>query len=325
MEAIRCEGLAKSYGRTVAVDGLDLSVAPSQVYGFLGPNGSGKTTTMRMLLGLVRPTTGRAWLNGRPLPDPDGLARIGAMIEEPAFHPWMTGRRSLEALALYGPPLPHRDAVAAALDRVGLTPVAGRKVKTYSQGMRQRLGLALALLREPAVVLLDEPMNGMDPAAIREFRTTVRSLAAGGTTVFLSSHQMTEVEQVCDRVAVVKSGRVIAEGTPDDLTTAVVRIVLAPAEKDRARALLAGRFAVRTEGRGTLVVEGGDGRAVNATLGRGGVWAHQIRAERSGLEAAFLDLTGDADGSTGAAAGGHTAEVHASPAAGGTDDAPSPR
>ncbi|MFI1092038.1 ABC transporter ATP-binding protein [Streptomyces sp. NPDC020917] len=297
-EAIRCEGLGKTYGSQAAVDGLDLSVAANQVYGFLGPNGSGKTTTMRMLLGLVRPSTGRAWLNGRPLPDPDGLARVGAMIEEPAFHPWMTGRRSLDALALCGPPLPHPDAVDAALDRVGLMPVADRKVKTYSQGMRQRLAVALALLREPSLVLLDEPMNGMDPAGIREFRTTVRHLAATGTTVFLSSHQMTEVEQVCDRVAVVTSGRLIAEGTPDDLTTAVVRIVLAPAEQPSARELLAERFTVAAAGPDAIVVKGDDGRAVNETLGRGGVWAHQIRVERSGLEEAFLDLTGGAAADT---------------------------
>jgi ABC-2 type transport system ATP-binding protein len=292
MEKVRCDGLGKTYGGTVAVEGLDLSVGAGQVYGFLGPNGSGKTTTMRMLLGLIRPTSGRAWLNGRALPDPDGLAHVGAMIEEPAFHPWMTGRRSLEVLALYGPRLPRADAVADTLGKVGLASVADRKVKTYSQGMRQRLGLALALMRAPSVVLLDEPMNGMDPAAIREFRATVRCIADGGTTVFLSSHQLTEVEQICDRVAVVKSGRVIAEGRPDDLTATAVRVVLAPADQAAARTLLADRFPVRAEGSDALVVASGDGHAVNELLGRGEMWAHQIRVERSGLEDVFLDLTG---------------------------------
>ncbi|WP_308011787.1 ABC transporter ATP-binding protein [Actinacidiphila acidipaludis] len=291
METIRCAGLSKSYGGAAAVDGLDLAVGEAQVYGFLGPNGSGKTTTMRMLLGLVRPTSGRAWLNGRALPDPDGLARVGAMIEEPAFHPWMTGRRNLEVLALHGPPLPHTDAVAGALENAGLTSVADRKVKTYSQGMRQRLGLALALMRDPSVVLLDEPMNGMDPAAVREFRATMRSLADRGTTVFLSSHQLTEVEQLCDRVAVVASGRVVAEGRPRDMTAAVVRVVLAPADRTEARTLLAARFPVRDKGPDALLVGAGDGRAVNELLGRAGVWAHQIRVERSDLEDAFLDLT----------------------------------
>ncbi|CAG7650257.1 ABC transporter ATP-binding protein [Actinacidiphila bryophytorum] len=292
METVRCEGLGKTYGRAVAVGDLNLSVEAGQVYGFLGPNGSGKTTTMRMLLGLIRPTSGRAWLNGRALPDPAGLAHVGAMIEEPAFHPWMTGRRSLEVLALYGPPFRRADAVAEALGKVGLTSAADRKVKTYSQGMRQRLGLALALMRAPSVVLLDEPMNGMDPAAIREFRATVRCVADSGTTVFLSSHQLTEVEQICDRVAVMTSGRVIAEGRPDDLTTAVVRVVLAPADRAAARTLLSSSFPVRAEDSDALVVGSGDGHAVNELLGRGGVWAHQIRVERSGLERAFLALTG---------------------------------
>jgi ABC-2 type transport system ATP-binding protein len=134
MEVIRCEGLTKRYGGTVAVDDLDLVVEAGQVFGFLGKNGSGKTTTMRMLLGLITPSAGRAWVNGRPLPCPDGLARIGAIIEEPAFHPWLTGRRNLEVLALYGPPPPRGDAVDRALHRVGLSGVADRKVKTYFLG-----------------------------------------------------------------------------------------------------------------------------------------------------------------------------------------------
>jgi ABC-2 type transport system ATP-binding protein len=217
-EVIRCRGLTKRYGSTVAVDGLDLTVEAGQVFGFLGPNGSGKTTTMRMLLGLVRPTAGRAWLNGRRLPDPEGLARVGAMIEEPALYPWLSGRRNLEVLALCGPPLPHADAIDRALDRVGLTPVAGRKVKAYSQGMRQRLGLAAAILRDPTLLLLDEPTNGMDPAGIREFRSVLRSISGGGTTVFLSSHLLAEVEQVCDRVAVLHAGRLVEEGRIAELT-----------------------------------------------------------------------------------------------------------
>jgi ABC-type multidrug transport system ATPase subunit len=293
MTVIRCEGLTKRYGSTVAVDGLDLAVEPGQVFGFLGPNGSGKTTTMRMLLGLVRPTAGRAWVNDRPLPDPGGLSRIGAIIEEPAFYTWLTGRRNLEILALHGP----SGAVAGeALERVGLTAVADRKVKAYSQGMRQRLGLAAALLRHPPLLLLDEPANGMDPAGIREFRALVRSLADDGTTVFLSSHLLAEVEQVCDRVAVVNSGRLVEEGRVADLASArpVVRVVLDEAERDAALTLLAGR-PVRTDGPDTIVVQDAGGREVNEMLGRGGVWARQIRVERSGLEEAFLRLTEEGD------------------------------
>jgi ABC-2 type transport system ATP-binding protein len=274
------------------VDRLDLSVESGQVFGFLGPNGAGKTTTMRMLLGLITPTGGRAWVNERPLPDPGGLSRIGAMIEEPAFHPWMTGQRNLEVLALHGPPLSRARGIAAALERVDLTAVADRKVKAYSQGMRQRLGLAAALLRDPALLVLDEPTNGMDPAGIREFRALLRSLADDGTTVFLSSHLLTEIEQVCDRVAVVNQGRLVEQSRVGELASArpMVRVVLDEADHDTALRLLA-RWPVRTEGPGTLVVDDTEGREVNEALGRGGVWARQVRVERPGLEEAFLRLT----------------------------------
>jgi ABC-2 type transport system ATP-binding protein len=214
-EAIRCRGLTKRYGAITAVDQLDLSVPAGQVFGFLGPNGAGKTTTLRMLLGLIRPTAGEAWLNGQQVPDPGGLRGVGAIIEEPAFYPWLTGRRNLQVLALSGPALPGGPGpgpIAAVLARTGLTAAADRKVKTYSQGMRQRLGLAAALLRQPALLLLDEPSNGLDPAGIREFRTLMRSLAAAGTTVFLSSHLLAEVAQVCDQAAVLSEGRIVAQG-----------------------------------------------------------------------------------------------------------------
>jgi ABC-type multidrug transport system ATPase subunit len=295
MHVIRCEGLTKRYGETVAVDGLDLAVEGGQVFGFLGPNGSGKTTTMRMLLGLITPTAGRAWVNKRPLPDPDGLARIGAMIEEPAFYPWLTGRHTLEVLALHGPP-PRRDAVDAVLERVGLSAVAERKVKAYSQGMRQRLGLATALLRDPALLVLDEPTNGMDPAGIREFRALLRSLADDGITVFLSSHLLAEVEQVCDGVAVMNRGRLVEQGPVAELSAVRrrVRIVLDEADRDRARELLAGR-RVRTDGPEMLLVEEADGREINEALGRAGVWAREVLVERPGLEEAFLNLTVEED------------------------------
>ncbi len=296
MEVIRCQGLTKRYGSTVAVDGLDLAIDAAQVFGFLGPNGAGKTTTMRMLLGLIRPTSGRAWVNGRPLPDPDGLARIGAMLEEPAFYPWLSGRRNLEVLALCGPRLPHAHAIDAVLGRVGLAVVADRRVKAYSQGMRQRLGLAAALLRSPVLLVLDEPTNGMDPAGIREFRALLRSLVDGGTTVFLSSHLLAEVEQVCDRVAVLYQGRLVEQGRVAELTAARarVRVVLDPADQPAARRLLGGAgWPLRTDGPGALLVEGVGSREVNQVLGGGGVWAWQLLVERAGLEEAFLHLTDD--------------------------------
>jgi ABC-type branched-subunit amino acid transport system ATPase component len=180
---IRCEGLTKRYRGVTALDGLDLSVGPGQVFGFLGPNGAGKTTTLRILLGLVTATAGRAWVNGRPAGDPDGLAQIGAMIEEPAFYPWLTGRRNLEVLALSGPPLPGLPGqIGRVLTAAGLGAAADRKVKGYSQGMRQRLGLAAALMREPSLLLLDEPANGMDPAggnAVRPGRVADRGRLTG--------------------------------------------------------------------------------------------------------------------------------------------------
>ena len=213
---IECRALVKRYGPVTAVDGVDLSVDAGEVFGFLGPNGSGKTTTLRILAGLVSATAGRARILGRELPDPGLGARVGSMIEEPAFYPWLSGRGNLEVLALTGPRLARPDAIEAVLDRVGLTEAAGRKTKGYSQGMRQRLGLAAALLRDPLVLLVDEPTNGLDPAGIRDFRALFRALAEEGRTVFLSSHLLSEVERVCDRVAVVHRGRIVDQGRVAD-------------------------------------------------------------------------------------------------------------
>ena len=293
-DVIRCRGLGKRYRSTVAVDSLDLTVEAGQVFGFLGRNGAGKTTTMRMLLGLIRPTAGQAWLNGRQVPDPAGLASVGAMIEEPASYPWLTGRRNLEVLALCGPPLrAGRHQVTAVLDRVGLASVADHKVKTYSQGMRQRFGLAAALLREPTLLLLDEPSNGMDPAGIKEFRTLLRSLADEGTTVFLSSHQLAEVEQTCDEIAVLDGGRLVEQGRVAGLAAARTRVraILNAGDQPAARALL-DRWPLQAIGADGLVVGTSSGREVNEVLGRGGVWAHQVLVERPGLEETFLELTG---------------------------------
>ena len=213
MEAISCEGLTKRFGSVVAVDELDLAVSSGQVYGFLGPNGAGKTTTIRMLLGLVAPSAGQIRLLGQRLPAPRVVAQTGSMIEEPAFYPWMSGRVNLEVLGATGGGCAPSE-VTRVLGLVGLGDVAARKVKTYSQGMRQRLGIAAAMLGRPPLLILDEPANGLDPAGIREIRGLLRGLAAEGTTVFLSSHLLAEVEQVCDRVAVIVRGRLVEEGAP---------------------------------------------------------------------------------------------------------------
>ena len=292
---IRCAGLAKRYRGVTALDGLDLDVGPGQVFGFLGPNGAGKTTTLRILLGLVTPTAGRAWVNGRPAGDPGGLTQIGAMIEEPAFYPWLTGRRNLEVLALSGPPLPGPPGqIGRVLAAAGLGAAADRKVKGYSQGMRQRLGLAAALMREPSLLLLDEPANGMDPAGMAEFRTLLRSLAGRGITVFLSSHLLSEVEQICDQVAVLRSGRLVEQGPVAGLATARprVRVVLDPADQRAALALLA-PWAPRPDGADAVLVDRADGQAVTRALGQGGVWPHQVTADRPALEEAFLTMTED--------------------------------
>jgi ABC-2 type transport system ATP-binding protein len=292
--AVRCSGLVKRYGEVTALDGLDLVVEPGQVFGFLGPNGAGKTTTLRILLGLVRPTGGRAWLNGCPVPDLAGLARVGAMIEEPAFHPWLSGRRNLKLLALAGPP-PGPGSVDRALDRTGLAGVADRKVKGYSQGMRQRLGLAAALMRRPALLLLDEPANGMDPAGIREFRALLRSLADDGTTVFLSSHLLGEVEQVCDEIAVLRSGRLIRQGRVAELAGAWsrVRVTVPPGRHEAALGVLA-RWQVSAERPSSLLVSGAEPGPVNETLARAGIFASELGTERASLEEVFLRLTGAA-------------------------------
>lgn len=290
---IRCEGLTKRFGTTVAVDHLDLAVAPGQVYGFLGPNGAGKTTTIRMLLGLVAPSGGEAWMCGRRLPDPGVLAQVGAMIEEPAWYPWMTGRANLEVMAATGGRL-KRTAVGDSLVRVGLGDVAQRKVKAYSQGMRQRLGLAAALLGGRRLLVLDEPTNGMDPAGIHEVRALLRELAAEGGTVFISSHLLAEVEQVCDRAAVVVGGRLVEEGPLSSLGAAQrrVQVVVDPAEVTAALAALRPSWPVAEgPGDGTLTVEHRVGRDVNAALLAAGIVADGIEVVQPGLEERFLGLT----------------------------------
>jgi len=290
---IECQGLTKHYRRVTALAGLDLTVEAGMVFGFLGPNGAGKTTTLRILLGLVTPTSGRARLNGRPVPDPAGLAGVGAMIEEPAFYPWLTGRANLAVLARSGPA---GASIGRALAQAGLAELADRKVKGYSQGMRQRLGLAVAMMRQPSLLLLDEPANGLDPAGMAEFRAVVRSLADGGTTVFLSSHLLAEVEQVCDQIAVIQSGRLVSQGPAR--AAARVRVLVAPAERDAAVAALA-RWAARADGADGVLTDTADGRAVNQALGQAGIWAQQILLERPALEAAFLSLTGETHAAAG--------------------------
>ena len=220
--AIETHGLTKQFGRQAAVAGIDLAVPAGSVFGFLGPNGSGKTTTIRMMLGLASATSGEISLLGHPMPGSlrRVLPRVGALVEGPAFYPFLSGTANLRRLdtADPGAPSASRGArVQQALERVGLTHAAGKKVHAYSLGMKQRLGIANALLMPRELLVLDEPTNGLDPQGTREVRSLVRSLAAEGTTVFVSSHLLAEVEQMCSHVAVMRAGSLVAQGTLDEL------------------------------------------------------------------------------------------------------------
>jgi ABC-2 type transport system ATP-binding protein len=214
-EPIVTRALGKHYRHGPAVEGLDLCVRKGEVYGFLGPNGAGKTTTLRMLLGLVRPTTGSASVLGLPPGHPSALARIGALVEEPAFYPYLSGRRNLLLLARAGRVT--AASVDGVLDRAGLGSAADRRFRTYSLGMKQRLGVAGALLKDPELLVLDEPGNGLDPRGMVEMRNLIRGLRDDGRTVLLCSHLLAEVEKVCDRVGVIDRGRLVAEGTVEEL------------------------------------------------------------------------------------------------------------
>lgn len=227
--AIRTVELSKRFGKAVALAGLSMTVPRGEVFGFLGPNGAGKTTSVKLLLGLIAPSSGEAWLLGRPIGDLRTRRKIGYLPELFRYQSWLTGR---EVLALHCElaPLPRaswKDEITTALDTVGLTDRAGDRVDTFSKGMQQRLGLAVALLGEPELVFLDEPTSALDPVGRHDVREIIRGLASRGTAVFLNSHLLSEVEQVCDRVAVVDHGRVIAAGTMDQLlsgTTVKVRV-----------------------------------------------------------------------------------------------------
>jgi ABC-2 type transport system ATP-binding protein len=215
---VLARGLVKRYGHIVAVDHIDLNVNPGDVYGFLGPNGAGKTTTLRMLLGLIRPTEGQVNLFGRdPLAEgARALEGVAGFVEAPRFYPYLSGRKNLELLAAYdGGGASGR--IGEVLDVVELTARAGDKVGGYSHGMRQRLGIAASLLRAPRLLLLDEPTTGLDPGGMRDMRQMVRRLAGEGMTIMLSSHLLAEVEELCNRVAIVRSGRIVYEGMLEEL------------------------------------------------------------------------------------------------------------
>lgn len=289
---IETDALTKRYGRQIlAVDKLTFRVRSGEVYGFVGPNGAGKTTTLRMLLGLVRPSSGTASvLNHRP-GSKEALARVGAMIEASAFYPFLSGRDNLRVMARHaGVPVGRIDE---ALGRVGLSSRSDDDFSTYSTGMEQRLGLAAALLKDPEVLILDEPSNGLDPEGIAEMRTLVRSLAREQRTVLLSSHLMTEVEQISDRIGVIRRGRLVAEGTLDELVgSPELRVRATPV--DRARELvptLPGVDGMRVDD-GVLMLAADPRWAgeINRQLLEHGVEVSELTPVHATLEEVFLGL-----------------------------------
>ncbi|MFF7071463.1 ABC transporter ATP-binding protein [Streptomyces pseudovenezuelae] len=300
---IRTRGLTKRYrGGQLAVDGLDLTVPAGSVFGFLGPNGSGKTTTIRMLMGLIEPTSGTARVLGRPMPraSRDVLPQVGALIEGPALYGFLSGRDNLVRYDAADPtadPRTRTTRVAAALDRVGLAAAAGKKAKAYSLGMKQRLGLAAALLQPRSLLVLDEPTNGLDPQGMREIRSLVRELASDGTTVFLSSHLLDEIEQVCTHAAVMARGRLITQGSVADLAAgARGRLVVTtpdPAEAARVLKEQGVGDVVIAEDRVTSDPPDGELSDINAALVAAGVRVRGFAVERASLEDAFVALTGE--------------------------------
>ena len=293
--AIATSDLTKRFGGVIAVNAVSLEVRQGDRYGFLGPNGSGKTTLVRMLLSLVHATSGSIEVLGRPVPSQSKavLAEIGALVEGPAAYGHLSGRTNLELLDAAGPGSARptrRRRVADALEQVGLGGVGRKPVKAYSLGMRQRLGLAGALLRQPRLLILDEPTNGLDPQGIREVRDLLIALNAGGTTVFLSSHLLTEVEALCTRVGVVDRGRLVVQDDLAELRAPTGRVVVRTPDADRAVALLDGRVRERSADR--LLVAGEDPAALNALLVGAGVRVTGLAAERRTLEDVVLEVTG---------------------------------
>src|ERR1700726_3857039 len=236
--AVSTTGLTKRFGDRTVVDGVGLAIPMGSVCGFVGPNGAGKTTTLRMLLGLIRPTAGRGEILGGSLADPASyLHKVGALIESPAFYPQLSGRDNLKALARLGK-VPSA-AIGPALERTGMTDRAGDKYRSYSLGMKQRLGIAAALLPDPELLILDEPTNGLDPAGIVEMRGLIRSFADDGMTVLVSSHLISEIEQICDYVVMIRAGRLVHQGSVADLRATQQRDLLAAPEHDADRERLA--------------------------------------------------------------------------------------
>ncbi|WP_282780750.1 MULTISPECIES: ABC transporter ATP-binding protein [unclassified Nocardia] len=290
------ERLTKRYGPHTAVDAVDMSVRRGEIYGFLGPNGAGKTTTLRMLVGLIRPTDGVATVLGRAPGDPAALCRMGVLIEGPGFYPYLSGRDNLRVLARYRGVggSAGSGGVAEVLDRVGLTDRGDDRFRTYSLGMKQRLGVAAALLGRPDLLILDEPTNGLDPAGMAEMRELITGLAADGHTVVLSSHLLSEVQEICDRVGVISRGKLLTESTVRELRGAATLFLRAePLETafPAVRRVVGDRAALLTAT--GIRVDAGVAKApaVARAVIESGADLLELRTDEKSLEEVFFEMT----------------------------------
>jgi ABC-type multidrug transport system ATPase subunit len=289
--------LTKRYGPSItAVDSLDLEVRRGEVFGFLGPNGAGKTTTLRMLLGLIRPSSGSAIIAEHRPGDPEGLRRIGSLVESPAFWPYLSGRENLKIVADYAG-LPHT-RVNAALEEVDLLDRAKDRFGTYSMGMKQRLAVAAALIKDPELLILDEPTNGLDPQGVVEMRSLIRGLGTGDRTVLLSSHLLNEVQQISDRVAIIRKGKLVAQGTVHELrgeSAIVVRATPVDAARRQLDRLLGAAAVSGVDGTLRLAVDPNRAADINEALVGAGIKVSELRAVERTLEEVFLTLTGEGE------------------------------
>jgi ABC-2 type transport system ATP-binding protein len=290
---VETSGLGKRYGSVTAVQDLSISIRRGEVYGFLGPNGAGKTTTLRMLLGLIRPSSGTATVLGEEPGSPEGLRGVGALVESPAFYPYLSGRDNLRVMARYCEAPPAR--VEEVLGQVELVGRANDKFKKYSLGMKQRLGVAAALLKDPELLILDEPTNGLDPKGMADMRAIIRRIGRGERTVLLSSHLLGEVEQVCNRVGVIQRGQLVVEGTVDELRDGGgILVRVEPLEKAREVATSLDGVKGAQIKDGLLALDADPERAaeVNAGLVSAGLRVSELRPVERSLEDVFLELTG---------------------------------
>ncbi|MFA5860945.1 MAG: ATP-binding cassette domain-containing protein [Candidatus Thermoplasmatota archaeon] len=294
--AIETHGLTKRYADIAAVDGLTLSLPRGGVIGFVGPNGAGKTTTIRMLMGLVRPTSGEGFVLGKPITHPRAyLSKVGALIESPAFVPQLSGRRNLHVLALLGGHDVKR--VDPILEQVGLGPRGEDPYHSYSLGMKQRLGIGAALLPDPDLFVLDEPTNGLDPAGIREVRSLLRSLGDAGKTVFVSSHLLAEVQRMCDQLVILRKGKLIFQGTVEDLLAKQVGLVATPEDPAQHDALVrlcedAGHHAEDQHGSVLVHAPASWAATLNQKAMSAGIVLRELRPQAGDLEETVLNMTG---------------------------------